>query len=773
MMESSEDEELFLYHETITPQSKINSLCQSITEKGMRRVCCELLDLKDSVENLFGNTRTKYLAFLRLSEEVVEMEHKLVELRKHVTAQGILVQDLINDLWHELEEWAKADAIVASHDPQNTEPEDQPSNEPDESKRAFLEKQDVLLAELQVEEAVEAIETQEQRYPELRSSVDLPSEASSFRSSLCERKAMLEAQLVGISEQPFVSKDELKKAYKCLLKLGKGPLAHQLLLKRYAHLLQKSIAGFLPKCCYYQRTFPATLSNMVFSSVSMAAKETNSVFGDNPVYTNKIVQWAEQEIESFIKLVRENSAPFETVAALHGASICFNSSVSHCSALESQVLKLSKLLMVLLWRFVDDVLEMNFMRASRATLNYAVDHENLPLSPEFLAALSVSASSSDRVLVDTGVKFIFALQEIMNNLTPLAFMNFGASILGRILELFDKFVDLLIKALPYTSEDETIAELKEVVPVKAETDTQQLSLLGIAYAVADSLPLIVSRTGAALNGSREPRSGVPDVMVSTSSSIDYSDWKRNLQHSLDKLKDRFCQQYVLSFIYSGDGKPRLDARMYIDGEGEDLLWDSHPLPSPPFQDLFKRVQQLVIIAGDVLLGRDKVQQKLLSRLTQTAVAWLAHDQDFWDMFEDQSVTLKPFGLKQLILDLHFTGEIACYTGHSSRQVQQEISAVMAHAIKTFSARGIDPQSILPPHEWLVETAKAAMRELMTCHSGSEALETDDEHLVLDDDSVSDSGDTLSCPSTVDSFHSFVSAEMGDETSPVYLTDSDS
>lgn len=33
--------------------------------KGIRKLCCELLDLKDSVENLCGNTRAKYLAFLR------------------------------------------------------------------------------------------------------------------------------------------------------------------------------------------------------------------------------------------------------------------------------------------------------------------------------------------------------------------------------------------------------------------------------------------------------------------------------------------------------------------------------------------------------------------------------------------------------------------------------------------------------------------------------------------------------------------------------------
>ncbi|GAB2295379.1 hypothetical protein Dimus_029550 [Dionaea muscipula] len=762
-MESSEEDELFLYHESITPQSKINSLYQSNTEKGIRKVCCELLDLKDSVEYLCGNTRAKYLAFLRLSEEVVEMEYELVELRKEVSAQGILVQDLISGVCHELEEWVRVDALEAPQDAQTYELEDQSSNKLHEASRTFLEKLDVLLSEFQVEEAGEAIDAQEKGFLELRSSANF----TSFRSAFCERKAMLEVQFVGIAEQPFAGKMELKRAYNGLLKLGKGPLAHQLLLKRYTHLVQKSIEAFLPDCSLYPRTFPAILSKMVFSAISMAAKESNSVFGDNPVYTSKIVQWAEQEIESFVRIVRENSSSPETVAALHAASLCFNSSISHCAFLESQGLKLAKLLMVLLWRFMDDVLEMNFLRARRVTLELVENHADLPLSPEFLASLSVFSSSSNRVLIDTGVRFLFILQEIMDALTPLAYLHVGRNILGRILELFDKFVELLIKALPNSSEDESLAELKEIVPVKAETDAQQLSLLGIAYTVADSLPAIVSRTRTVQNETHEPKNGVSESMGFTSDNMDYSEWKRNLQHSLDKLKDRFCQQYVLSFIYSGEGKPRLDARMYTEVE-EDLHWDSHPLPSLPFQDLFKRLQQLAIVAGDVLLGRDKVQQKLLARLTQTVVAWLSHDQDFWGMFEDESVPLKPFGLKQLILDLHFTGEISCYAGHSSRQVQQETSAVMARAIKTFSARGIDPQSVLPPHEWLVETAKAAIRELLTCHSCSDASETDDEHLVLHHDFASDSDDTLSCPSTVDSFHSFESTEMGDGTSPVHL-----
>ena len=46
---------------------------------------------------------------------------------------------------------------------------------------------------------------------------------------------------------------------------------------------------------------------------------------------------------------------------------------------------------------------------------------------------------------------------------------------------------------------------------------------------------------------------------------------------------------------------------------------------------------------------------------------------------------------QLILDMHFTVEIACFAGYPSRHVQQIASAIITRAIRTFSARGIDPQ----------------------------------------------------------------------------------
>jgi hypothetical protein len=65
------------------------------------------------------------------------------------------------------------------------------------------------------------------------------------------------------------------------------------------------------------------------------------------------------------------------------------------------------------------------------------------------------------------------------------------------------------------------------------------------------------------------------------------------------------------------------------------------------QALFGRLQQLASVAGDVLLGKEKVQKVLLSRLTETVVIWLSNEQEFWDVFEDMSIQLQPSGLQQV------------------------------------------------------------------------------------------------------------------------------
>ncbi|KAB5525308.1 hypothetical protein DKX38_023057 [Salix brachista] len=774
-MESSEEDDDFPPIESITPQSKIDSSYQSNTEKGIRKVCCELLDLKDAVENLCGDMQTKYLAFLRMSEEVVEMEHELVELRKHISAQGILVQDLMTGVCRELEEWNSANGKIGDcqQDPQVDELQSSLLSNADNRKAIFLENFDILLAEHKVEEAIEALEAEEKNCPELKGPGDTSSmELSSYRSEFLKRRSMLEDQLIEITEQPVVSILELKKALSALIKLGKGPLAHQLLLKSYGSRLQKSIELFLPSCSVYPKTFPATLSRLLFSIISVTTKESGLIFGDNPVYTNRVVQWAEWEIEYFVRLVKENAPSSETVFALGAASNCVQASLTYSLMLESQGLKLSKLLLVLLLPYIEEVLELNFRWARRAALDVTEIDESLLLSTRSMSPLSAFATLSDSVLVDSGMKFMDIIEDILAQLTPMTVLHFGANILTRISQLFDKYMDMLIKSLPSPSDDDNLTELKEVIHFRVETDSEQLALLGLAFIILDELlPLAVIKVWSLKNESKEQES--ENIVPNASITAELKEWKRSLQHSFDKLRDHFCRQYVLTFIYSRQGKTRLNALIYLSGEGADLYWDSDPLPSLPFQALFAKLQQLATVAGDVLLGKEKIQKILLARLTETVMMWLSEEQEFWDVFEDESVPLCPLGLQQLIFDMHFTVEIAHFAGYPSRHVHQIASAIIARAIRTFSARGIDPQSALPEDEWFVETAKTAINKLLLGPSGSDTSEIDEDHSIIHDEIVSDSDETASSSlSSIESFKSFASANMGELDSPMYFTNPD-
>ncbi|KAL8508469.1 hypothetical protein ACS0TY_018918 [Phlomoides rotata] len=777
MVESSEEEDDFPSMESVTPQSKIDTAYQSKTEKGIRKICFELLDLKDAVENLCSNTRTKYLAFLRLSDEVVEMKHELNDIQKHISAQGILVQDLMSGVSHELEEWSRAggDALQPDDNPQTHEFDDIFSTEVEDRRMQFLEHVDVLLAEHKIEEAIDAIDVEERNHPELKGPGDSATdEGSSFKAALFKRKVLLENHLIEISKQPSVGIRVLKKILSSLQKLGKDSLAHQIFLKSYGSRLQRSIEDFLALCPCYPETYSATLSNLVFSMISLATKESGAMFGDNPVYSNKIVQWAEWEIESLVRLVKENAPPSETSSALRAASVFVQASLNHCSALEAQDLKLTKLLLVLLQPYVEEVLELNFRRARKVVINLVGSDEIMPLSPRFASPLSTFSPSSDRMLVDCGMRFIFAVKEIVEQLTRLTILHFGGNILTRISQLFDKYVQVLIKSLTGPTEDDNLTELKESVPFKAETDSQQLALLGTAFTIAEELlPMVVSRIWNVLSESKEAGNGVADnLLPTTNSSIDPKEWRRQLQHSLDKLRDHFCRQYVLTFIYSRDGEARLDAQIYLGGEEQDLIWDSDPLPSLPFQALFGKLQQLATVAGDVLLGKDKIQKVLLARLTETVVMWLSDEEEFWGILEHDSAPLRPIGLQQLMLDMHFTVEIARFAGYPSRHLHKISSDIIARAVKAFSARGIDPQSSLPEDGWFVETAKGAIAKLLIGGSGSESeIDEDDEHIIMDDEIISDSDDSPSTLSSVESEDSFASAQMEELESPV-LTDSE-
>lgn len=78
-----------------------------------------------------------------------------------------------------------------------------------------------------------------------------------------------------------------------------------------------------------------------------------------------------------------------------------------------------------------------------------------------------------------------------------------------------------------------------------------------------------------------------------------------------------------------------------------LVFTSNLIECFFLQALFAKLQQLATVAGDVLLGKEKIQKILLARLTETVVMWLSDEQEFWVVFEDDSGSLQPLGLQQV------------------------------------------------------------------------------------------------------------------------------
>lgn len=348
--------------------------------------------------------------YCRITEEAKEMQHELIELRKHISSQGILVQDLMTGVSRELEEWNQSESYTElQEDKQVPESNDLENHPPDkvDDRQIFLESVDILLMEHNVDEALEALDAEEKNSAELKSSGGA---LSSYRSAFFSRKAALERQLVEAAEQPSISVSELKKALAGLIKLGKGPLAHPLLLKFYGARIQKSIESLLPSCSICPRTYPATLSKLIFSNISTTVKESNLIFGDDPIYTNRVVQWAEWEIEFFVRLIKENAPSSETASALRAACVCVQASLKYCSALESQGLKLPKLILVLLRPFIEEVLELNFRRARKFVLGLVEPEERMLCSPRFASPLSTFAPSSDSMVVDSGIRFMCVVE---------------------------------------------------------------------------------------------------------------------------------------------------------------------------------------------------------------------------------------------------------------------------------------------------------------------------------------------------------------------------
>ena len=163
-------------------------------------------------------------------------------------------------------------------------------------------------------------------------------------------------------------------------------------------------------------------------------------------------------------------------------------------------------------------------------------------------------------------------------------MQLGSKALEGIFRVFNSYVDVLIRVLPGSIEDEEEANFEgfgNKIVQMAETEAHQLALLANASFLADELLPRAAMKLTPLDQTSHRTDGIRRPSDRQNRSPEQREWKRRLLSTVDKLKDAFCRQHALDLIFTEEGDSRLSADMYIniDENGEDVDW----FPSLIFQ----------------------------------------------------------------------------------------------------------------------------------------------------------------------------------------------
>lgn len=173
-------------------------------------------------------------------------------------------------------------------------------------------------------------------------------------------------------------------------------------------------------------------------------------------------------------------------------------------------------------------------------------------------------------------------------------MQLGGQTLEGLFQVFNSYVNMLIKALPGSMEEEANFEGSGNKIVRmAETEAQQIALLANASLLADELlPRAVMKLSPLNQGiyNDDPRRRISDRQ---NRHPEQREWKRRLGSSVDRLKDTFCRQHALDLIFMEEDDSHLTADMYLnmDGNVDDIEW----FPSLIFQVLVVVFLKIVCI----------------------------------------------------------------------------------------------------------------------------------------------------------------------------------
>ncbi|MCO5547923.1 hypothetical protein L7F22_001378 [Adiantum nelumboides] len=705
--------------EMISAVGYVEPKYQSLTEKGIRLLCSELLELKKaSAEELRRNVFANYTSFIRTSQELGELEMELAMMQTLINTHAVLVRNLLEGV--QLQSTPNA---IGNIGPGKllTEEKGGKSRGLENQFYALLDIFEVSLAECRVDDAANALSEIEKMVFEAESDEIVSVAAAHFSSVSAEKRARLVTHL--LQTLCSVQGSELRKQVSHLSKLGEGAQAHTLLLRSYRLRIQNGAKSLRPTCSWYTGAYVENLAQLYFSMILQASHDSMKIFGNDPAFASELILWACNETEDFIMSVKKHALSLSVSAC--GVSAIVDSiriSLGYCTLLDNQGLSLAPLIMKALKPSVDGILDKCLRRMEEAILVYcASDDWSLSEATVCTNRKGRRAKTTSSIkLSNSANKLTMMVQGLLKDITFIISAQFVKSVLEGVLNVFGFYIKLLVRALPHLveAEDEIHADGgMKLIP--AESETQQLVILGNAAALADEiLPLSVSKwQDSVCIGAYEHVQQRAEGLL-----LEQKDWRKGLQRVVDELRDTICEQHVLELLFDERERPLLTADLYMCTLDEEMapVWLQKPMPSSPFQALLKKFHGLEQEARNVLAGRERVIIVLFMRLMEAFAMWLLKDDYFWGSLEDESKPLTLFGLQQFVFDMQFVVEIALAGRYASRKMHHTISAMVSRAKGAFMASNACSESDLQRIEWFEEAARRAVEMILVDISGIES-----------------------------------------------------
>lgn len=181
--------------------------------------------------------------------------------------------------------------------------------------------------------------------------------------------------------------------------------------------------------------------------------------------------------------------------------------------------------------------------------------------------------------------FLLLVQDFFEDVGPLLSMQLGSKTLDGLFQVFNSYVNILIKALPASMEEEADFEGSGNKIVRmAETEAQQIALLANASLLAEDLLPRAAMKLSQLNQGNYKDDSRRRPMDRQNRNPEQREWRRRLVTSVDRLKDSFCRQHALDLIFTEEGDSYLTAETYINmnGNADEIEW----FPTPVFQVYF-------------------------------------------------------------------------------------------------------------------------------------------------------------------------------------------